>query len=358
MVKSFEYLCLVCLHAFRGERSISAIYHLFKGKKSSQTIQDAHIFSLRVVYGLFPELSRTYLDVTIDNLVEQKAINGIDSDHYIVTAIGKATIKEASTIYPLSSSLNGYLYKDKSTIFWKRLSLLIQTLSNLAGAKRSFIPVQYEESVQNWVRYHLLSQKGKTKRQLLDALYMETSGILEQLPEEQAIVFVNSLSGYIRTGKTVSQIAKQLQTDPEWIQIQFQSVLHTMLEKFENKHASETFPILLSVCHDLMDIPQLTETAQRSMKLLNKGLSIDAIAKARRLKISTIEDHIVEMSMQLKKFQIEPYMTEEQLKTINTAIVNQQSHQLRKIKNYLQDDTISYFQIRLVLSRMGDGDES
>ena len=189
LMKSFEYLCLKCIQSFKAERSISAIYHLFRGKKSSQTIQDANIFSLVNVYGLFPDLDRNFLQQTIHFLQTEQLIREVHSEHCEVTDKGKMQLSDGEKLYYLAPYLNGYAYKDKSLTFWKRYSLLVQTLSNLVGKESTFIPIQYDDNIQGWVRNYLLSQKGSSKKQLLNDLFNETNNMLSQLPTNQATVF-------------------------------------------------------------------------------------------------------------------------------------------------------------------------
>lgn len=358
LMKSFEYLCLKCLQSFRGERSISAIYHLFRGKKSSQTIQDANIFSLVSVYGLFPELNRNFLQQTIHTLQAEQLIREVHSEHWEVTDKGAKQILNGEKIYYLSPYLNGYAYKDKSLTFWKRYSLLVQTLSNLAGKESSFIPIQYDDTIQRWVKNHLLSQKGNSMKRLLNDLFIETNSLLTQLPTNQAIVFALKLSGFRHAGNTEEQIAKTLKKDSAWIHVEFQSALHFLIRNLEEKGAVSTYNSLFLMCRDLLEKPLLTETTQKSLKLLYQGLSLPEIANIRRLKESTIEDHIVEIALHIHDFSITPYVKEDKVKAIQAVIHELQTHQLRRIKEKLNNQDISYFQIRLVLTRMGDSDES
>lgn len=357
LMKSFEYLCLKCLQSFRGERSISAIYHLFRGKKSSQTIQDANIFSLVNVYGLFPDLNRNFLQQTIIFLQTEQLIREVHSEHCEVTDKGKKQLSDGEKLYYLSPYLNGYAYKDKSLTFWKRYSLLVQTMSNLAGKERTFIPIQYDESIQRWVKNYLLSQKGSSKKQLLHDLFNETYSLLTQLPANQATVFALKLSGYRHTGNTDEQIAKSLKKDSAWIHVEFQSALNFIIQSLEEKGAASTYNSFFSICRDLLERPLLTETTQKSLKLLHQGLSLSEIANIRRLKESTIEDHVVEIAMQIREFSLIPYVKEEDIAAIQAVIHDLQTHQLRRIKEQLNNQDISYFQIRLVLTRMGDSDE-
>ncbi|WP_187442046.1 helix-turn-helix domain-containing protein [Sutcliffiella horikoshii] len=357
-MKSFEYLCLKCLQSFRGERSISAIYHLFRGKKSSQTIQDANIFALVNVYGLLPDLNRNFLQQSIHLLQAEQLIREIHSEHFELTHKGKMQLSKGQKLFYLAPYLNGYAYKDKSLTFWKRYSLLVQTLSNLAGKESTFIPIQYEDHVQSWVKNFLFCQKGSSKIRLLNDLFMETKGLLTQLPTNQATVFALKLSGYRHAGNTDEQIARTLKKDITWIHVEFQSALHYIIQHLEEKDAASTYKHLFLICRDLLERPLLTGTTQKSLKLLHQGLTLGEIANIRRLKESTIEDHIVEIAMQIQDFSITPYLKEADVQAIKAVIDDLQTHQLRKIKEKLNNQDISYFQIRLVLTRMGDSDES
>lgn len=39
-----QYTLLHCLKQLNGERTVSSIYYLLKGKRSSQTLQDGNMF--------------------------------------------------------------------------------------------------------------------------------------------------------------------------------------------------------------------------------------------------------------------------------------------------------------------------
>ena len=53
---------------FQGERSIYAIFHMLQGKKSSQTIQDAHLYGLTNLYGIMPNFTRLQLKSIVEKL--------------------------------------------------------------------------------------------------------------------------------------------------------------------------------------------------------------------------------------------------------------------------------------------------
>lgn len=56
-----QAIVLVQLQRIEGVRTVYSIYHLLKGKKSSQTIQDAHLFNLGIFFKPFPIYNGMYL---------------------------------------------------------------------------------------------------------------------------------------------------------------------------------------------------------------------------------------------------------------------------------------------------------
>ena len=57
-----ESIILNCLKQLNGERTIYSIYHLLKGKKTSQTIQDAHLFEITHYFGVYQWFTREDLE--------------------------------------------------------------------------------------------------------------------------------------------------------------------------------------------------------------------------------------------------------------------------------------------------------
>lgn len=47
-----QYTVLYCLKQLNGERTVSSIYYLLKGKRSSQTLQDGNMFEFLFVWNI------------------------------------------------------------------------------------------------------------------------------------------------------------------------------------------------------------------------------------------------------------------------------------------------------------------
>jgi uncharacterized protein YpbB len=79
---------------------------------------------------------------------------------------------------------------------------------------------------------------------------------------------------------------------------------------------------------------------------------VEQISRIRNLKRSTIEDHIVEIALHIKNFDLAAYVPKDKEKRILEAAKETSAKKLKLIREYAED--ASYFEIRLVLARNGD----
>lgn len=342
-----DCIYLECLEKFRGERTASAVFHLLKGKKSSQTIQDSKLFSLSRLFGMFPDLSRKEFDAAIGGLVKSGWLLPVEGD--VCRPNPDAVIHKENRIKerPLPEDLDGTLYSQAGVHFWKRTVLLAQVLSHASAGSARYLPVIKDEKVQRWVKSYL---KGMpfSKEELAFSMYQEMQAFLKRADHTAASVWVYQLSSKSRIGFTYQQLAEKFNEDEVYIRLLFWGLVHRFLkESAQNIH---TYPILHAVSKDLTKSDSLTESASKTLHLIRSGKSVDAISDIRRLKRSTIEDHIVEISLNDPGFDISMFLEEEGLALITRKIQELNTHQLRIVKEAL-NDRFSYFQIRLAYTR-------
>jgi len=84
-----ESIILFCIKQLNGERTIYSIYHLLKGKKSSQTIQDAHLYELKPFFRIYHLLTRESLEEVITNALNNKWISPCEDQRYLITELGE-----------------------------------------------------------------------------------------------------------------------------------------------------------------------------------------------------------------------------------------------------------------------------
>lgn len=339
----FQQILLKILHTFQQERTISAAFHLLKGKRSGQTIHDVGLYNLHQFFGLLPKLSRNNYDEQIDLLFARNAIVIEENGYYIVTESGKEIASK-----PLTISFDSWNYRGNEHLFFSRLSLIVQSLSYQLNQKKAFSPIEKNEQIQQWVRQFLIRHHYQ-KQQLQQLLYNEMKNSLSQLSAEDHIkdFLVYRLTGYNEPGLTWQQLAIGYEMQEIDVQLLYISGLHSWLNELYN--GESRYPLLSDMLQDIRVENILTASANATAKLYKNGRTIEEISHIRRLKISTIEDHIVELAMNEMNFSIEPFVTIEQQQQILAAVEDYETKRLKNLKEILPH--LSYFQLRLTLAK-------
>ncbi|WP_442594611.1 helix-turn-helix domain-containing protein [Neobacillus sp. D3-1R] len=347
MENYLSFVILSALHKINTERTIYSIYHLLKGKKSSQTIQDAHLFQLTNIFHTFPHLSRIFFEETVQEFEQLRLVKRLDGDRYEITDRGLEIL--SNKVY-IPKFVNGWKFYSIQDHFWKRLSLIVQVGSNLINHESSYIPIQNDMKVVDWLK-STLSKVQLSREYLAKGLLNELGTCLSSENDINPNVLVLRLSGYKNIGLTPLQVAEALEMDPSYLQIEFLNVIHYMIEKILSN--TSEYPILQNLLVDFHKPVILTQSSSITYKYLSMGYTIDEIAAARNLKSNTIEDHIVEIALNDPSLSLEPFVKLDIQNSIKTSIKRLSSKQLKKIRQDL-NNTVSYFQIRLVLARFGD----
>ncbi|WP_240338387.1 helix-turn-helix domain-containing protein [Peribacillus alkalitolerans] len=336
-----------------GERTIYSIFHILNGKKSFQTIQDSHLYSISKWFDTSKNMNRRDFETIVTKLHNQGFIHFItDKKHVIVKTEGQKVLNETFSKMDIPKYIDGISLQRQARIFWKRLSLFVQVISNINHQTSIYIPIQRDSTIQHFVKQYLMSFSNRLT--IGECLHRELLTLLQHLPESQRHIFVWKLSGFHRAGWTNQQISKKLTMDEWHIHYLFLNTLHYIIQEIKN--APTQFPILFNLCNDLFTehLTHITESSQVTYRMLEKGYGVDEIAATRGLKTNTVEDHIVELALSIRDFDISPYVSQIVFQEILTISNRLKTKQLKVIKQEL-DHLVSYFQIRLVLAKSGGG---
>ncbi len=339
-----DVMLMDSVYKLNGERSISAVYHLFKGKKSSQTIQDASLFELSRYFGCYPGFTRDQLNRSALKLEEKHFIRKND-ETLSITEAGQRMLHQHFSEKPMPTYFHGAKYHDKARLLWMRLSLLVQVLSHHMAGSHQYVPIQRDVSVQSWTKSFLKQHQQKSK--LSKDLHHELEKLLMNLSEQEAVIFVYSLTSNERIGRTYQQMAEWMKEDVWYVYLLFWNVLHYFIQSAQKGEA----PILQQLIGDLEFKRVLTTSTHKTLELVQKGFDIEQIAHIRSLKKATIEDHIVELSIHEPSFSIEPYVSIEEQQAILAVARELKTNKMKLIKERLEHP-FTYFQIRLALTRM------
>lgn len=346
-----QSVILMLFQTIKDDRTISSIYYIIVGKKSSQTIQDIHLYHLTRFFRCYPMMGKEEFGKHIHYLENnQFLIVDHENNRAIPTKKAEIDSKQFAELNPYLTYLNGWQYHKIERVFWRRLDLLIQTVSNIIHYENRFIPIQTDRNLHTWVKNYVKQWSGsryELSKKLHDELFQLFN---DNFPVKQEIIIFR-LSGYKHIGSTNEQITDLLQMERSQYYIQFLSAVHYIISQISmNK---KKYPHLTGLIDDNHLAEPYTNSTLRTKQLLEKNYSLEQIAQMRKLKMNTIEDHIVEIVLQNQSFPITSFVNEQQMIAILEVAKRTQSKKLTQIKNELAD--ISFFQIRLVLARMGVG---
>lgn len=333
----FEDILIIILKAVDGERTISSPYHLLKGKKSGQTIQDIGYYKLYPYFGIVPKMEKNVYD---------RAVRKLFDKGFIITDGQVVRMTEKSLAYkPAPTLLNGWKYRGNEQLFMARLSLIVQTFSQIHQNHRVFDPVVIADDIQQWVKGYLHKidyRNSESCRNFKEEIARSLSKVT--VGDRAKMIVMQRLSGYKIGGLTWEQIAAIEGQENIDIQLQAIETLHAWMETIE----TNDFPLLRGLLDGVIQKSSLTETAKRTESYFRNGRDLEEIAALRGLKTSTIEDHFVELAMNDPGFDILAFMESSQYSRIIAVSQAQNTKRLRDIKEKVPDAT--YFQIRLALA--------
>ncbi|GAF65339.1 hypothetical protein BTS2_2237 [Bacillus sp. TS-2] len=331
----------------QGQRSIYSSYHVLKGNKTMQTIQDLHLFNLKPFFGLLPFITRSEVEESIKKNSEKNIIQTDEHNVISLTDKGALMVEEYWNDHPYFASLNGYSYSQMDIIFWNRCLLLIQSLTSIKNQKK-FNPIIQDWKIQAFIKVYLMNQ-NQSVDSLLHAIYEEIHSFLVRCEPIQASIFVALLTSSNSVGLTLNQVAEREDLTKIEATLIHKATIHQLISELLI-HDQNTISILNRLLKDLQKKSELTVSTQKTKSLLENGLSIKDISKKRQLKSATILDHIVELALVDPHFSLKKFMTLEEYLMIQKAIKQSKSHKLKDIKEALPV-AVDYFLIRLVLAR-------
>src|SRR5699024_9235755 len=114
-----EQVVMKCFMKLSSNRSDTAVYHLIAGKKSIQTIQDAKLFHLDELYGIYRSFKKERFYQIIQTCETNHWLQYIgkhkEQDLYTITEKGKIWLDNQDNV--LLSYYNGKKYEKYDELF-------------------------------------------------------------------------------------------------------------------------------------------------------------------------------------------------------------------------------------------------
>lgn len=332
------------LYKMENDRTLLAPFYILQGKPSIQTIQDANLYQLNRFFGLYKRLSKAAYDQQIDYFSKEEWIVETNSS-YTFTQKGRNQVTSIENDIQ-ALRVDGKRWHKTSEQFYFRLLLLIQVWTNRKAAIKQYVPIIEHKEVENWIKW-MYAQTRHDVSSHLNMLYEELIDVLEDLDEQSNIIFIQTITNAEEIGATNQQLQEAFHLAKEDVDIIVTEVIHHILT--QNEQAQHL--ILTQIARMETTDKQLTNSAHQTKRLLQQNYDVEAIARIRRLKENTIHDHIVEIALHSPSFPYEAYVQEHFIYEIENTVYKLNTYKLKDIKQMV-NEAITYFQIRLVLTRL------
>jgi len=339
-------ILLTIIGRIDGERTIYAGLHLLRGKRSGQTLQDVEYYGLKEFFGIVPKLTAERFDEAAKQLRDWGFISTMDDSFVKLTEQGRVEVSKLPFY-----RFNGWDYRGREMIFFGRLSLVVQTVSNFKEKERSFMPAQKDRDIQTFVKMLLHNQQisePSFAKGISDELRLCITR--SEMDEKQKTIITHRLSGFGLTGWTWDQLADDLKLNSFDIRLLFIEGLHMMLAVII---LSPDLPFLRKIAENVKVSTYLTDSSVKTKQLFDRGFTLDEIVTARNLKQSTIEDHFVEMSINDTEFPLTQFVSAGDAEAVVGKVKEIGTRRLRLLKS--EFETLSYFQLRLILGARTGG---
>jgi uncharacterized protein YpbB len=341
-------MLLDCFQNINGERSAQGLLHIVTGKKTAQSLADAQLFNIGKYYGVLSTMNKMNFDEITSSLKAENWIEEFSSGTYITTDKGRAVLQEDR--FSFLKHLAGLAHWSYEQSFWLNMALYVQSLSNLLRNNSQFLPVVNDSRAVTTVKT-IFPLDGPARRSAAERLHRELVQLFEMYGDNlSASLFLQRLTRYERIGSTFDQLSGVFSVGVPEARIMFRSVLHFLLTKV--KENPDGYPELCRYFPSGETV-SLTFSARATYRLLVEGESIEAIERIRRLKKSTLEDHLVEIARSVPDFDISPYITDSERQLISCICTKLKDRRLKSIRD--EATSLSYLKIRLAIAREGWG---
>ncbi|MGB6178384.1 helix-turn-helix domain-containing protein [Carnobacterium sp.] len=303
------------LFSTKQSKKMSTIYHILTGKKTASILYSAEKYQLTHFFALFSKLDRNQFNNSIQKLINLNTLLlAEETQEYYLSENGKNKQSEFFSEHYYPKELNHL--KDGLVLihFWRTLQLVTQVLSEIRYKNKQYIPIEKEWEKQNWVK-QWFKNNAMNKDQLALDFGQEWIIILNDLPELNAEIIAANLTGHSNTGKTKNQLVEAFKKESSEISIiELDSI--AWITKILKKHP-EKIPLFYSVYNEMLHLYDgTTKSALLTKRYLLNGYSLAEIAAQRQLKESTINEHVIEISIMDPLFDLSVVLPSEKLKKL------------------------------------------
>jgi uncharacterized protein YpbB len=285
-----EATFILALFAHGYKVKTTTLYHLLKGKRTSSVLLYGFFYdSLRFIDSQ-PQLTLERYQKIIDSLVRQQflTLDALTNEGQL-TSLGKKYLATNSFALNKYGFIDYYHYGKNSQEIWRLLQFSVQVISQLSYGNKQYIPLEnsplYQIYLKNWL-------KAYPRTELITLFQKNWFTVLQQLTDAESDYLAAQFSGYHLIGEVSQQLrSPQLST----LENQLWQV-NTWHHLFEVILAGATNQPLIQLIRPFV-LKNQNQSMNTTRQLIQEGRTVEEIAAIRKIKQSTVNDHLLELAI-------------------------------------------------------------
>lgn len=351
MILAYDDLFILNLFSHSQAKKGSTVFHILQGKRTASILYRAVDYSLEPFFGFFPKLDRSVFYKKLEELVSMRYLTFLqETNEYLQSQANENTFESYVLDQYHPSHLN-WLTQGRAIVeFQRKVYFLTQVFSEIRHENKRYLPVEKDFDVQKWAKRWMI-QQGTALQDLAVEFGMEWKTLLSSLETENAVILVHLMSGHDTVGLTKSQLS-QLMNLPE-LEItlrQYDSLSYLMNQiSADNKQV----PLFASIVQETV-VPNekgVSTSAKETALLLEKGFSIEKIIHVRRLKKSTISEHVIELAILFPTLDIQQFMPAEIYFALKTLLADSPETSFQEASNHFLDLEFLWYRLMQIERR-------
>lgn len=271
-------------------RRLRVVENVLVGKRSVSTLYWGMRYQRLDWLGYDRQVTRQKMDQAVASLVDQQLITVTDNQARL-TPTGQTTQATLLTTRYQPQAFKIRLTVDVAT-FWQRLLLVVQVVSEASYQERHYYPLQMPWAVKQFVKRWY--QRYRTTN-----LSTEFQTTLEQFlgtqDDQLAVIFSQSLSGHEQPGTTLAQLTRLTgRTPAELMRIRVD--LTCLFVQWLQQPTTNASSAVVALLAGLEQSP-VSQSALETLSAFNQGVQLAEISQKRRLKPSTVREHLLEAAI-------------------------------------------------------------
>lgn len=342
-------------HGYKAR--IGTLYQLLIGKRTSSILCYGHFYNLLPFFGLLPKLDKKVYQRSVTSLSKKKYLT-VEGEKAGITTEGKSYLSGGNTIN--YDKINHFAYGKSWQSFFDLLLFSTQVAAELKAENSSYLPIENNSykhfQLKKWLVHQLEKQ---SKEGFIRGFSSEWHQLVDVLPDLEGKYLTNQLTGAGVIGKTYHQLGNLLELDELELLLFHTHCIHWVMTIVAANQAA--YPIMHSL-YQLVRRPNYNQSAYQTYQQYMRVKKIEPLTELRRLKKSTVLDHLIEFAIIDSKFSYSDVLTPEVI-GIFTAI-EERYPDFRDWKiSVIQESypRISFFEMRLYqiwrVRRMVNSDE-